>query len=207
MAHKPAGLGLATHYSGFSHLVAFGLEDSQGEIDFPTLRQDRTCSSTPRPPVIVRLIVNHIAVWLETHKPAASRRTHLLLASMLWSTVGILLLFFGVRWTSQSNARSVELVIAIAVVVGALKARYILARSARHIIDRILLRDEGHCFGGFLSWRTWGLVAVMSGSGQLLRAVLLPQLLVGTLYTAIGTALVLASWNLWRAWYSANRNT
>jgi len=97
-------------------------------------------------------------------------------------------------------------VIALAVVVGALKARYILARSAHQIIDRILLRGDGHCFGGFLSWRTWGLVVVMAGTGRLLRAVLLPQLLVGTLYTAIGTALVLASWDLWRAWYSANCN-
>jgi len=35
----------------FNHLVASGLEVSQEEIDFPTLRQDRTCSkeglSTP----------------------------------------------------------------------------------------------------------------------------------------------------------------
>jgi len=148
-----------------------------------------------------------MARWIELYKPAASRRTHLLAASSLWSLVGTLLLFFGVRWVIQAHIRYPVLPIAVAIVLGAIKARFVLARAADRIAERIRSRGDRRCIGGFLSWRTWGLVAVMAGAGRLIRSGVIPQIIVGFVYTAVGAALLLASLRLWSAWRRHARGT
>ena len=139
--------------------------------------------------------------WLEAHKPAASRRHHLLLAACMWSVTGTLLWFFGARWVLQY--RWGVLLLLIAVLAGGLKSRLILDRAARAMADRIQRQDDRRCIGGFLSLRSWGIVAVMMISGRLLRASPVSHALVGLLYAAIGTALLLSSRRLWSSWRHA----
>lgn len=142
-----------------------------------------------------------MANWIETYKPAASRRTHLLLAAAMWTVVGSLLFYFGAHWVVRSGARHAELQIAAAVAVGVVKAFLALDRAAGRIVTRILARGDHRCIGGFLSLKTWLIVAVMATVGRLLRAGLLPMHVVGLLYAAIGTALLVGARNFWRAWY------
>jgi hypothetical protein len=137
--------------------------------------------------------------WLLAHKPAASRRTHILLAAILWSAVGTLLLVLGIRWTLP--ARAAALLLPFAVLAGVLKARFVLDRVARRVIDRIRTRGDDRCLGGFLSPKTWALVAVMMIAGRLLRGSPLPRTIIGLLYITVGTALLLASRRQWRAWH------
>jgi hypothetical protein len=144
---------------------------------------------------------NAMRTWLEAHKPAASRRTHLLLAACMWSVVGVLLLFFGARWAMEYHWG--VLLLLIAVVAGTLKSRMILDRTARRIVDRIRSQDDRRCIGGFLSLRSWFLVAVMMASGRLLRASPVSHAFVGVLYAAIGTALMFSSRRLWSSWRQA----
>jgi hypothetical protein len=157
--------------------------------------------------VFARHRVIEMREWLEAHKPAASRRAHLLLAALMWSVVGAALLAFGVRWMLGSDApRAWALLgVAVAIAVGLAKGRLLLERAAGRIIERIRVRGDGYCIGGFLSLWTWGLVAVMVAAGRLLRGGLVPEVVVGFLYTAVGTALVLACRRFWQAWYAARR--
>ena len=74
-----------------------------------------------------------------------------------------------------------------------------LRRSAQRIIARIKSRGDGRCIGGFLSWRTWLLVALMVIGGRVLRRGLLPEAVVGLIYVLVGTALLLAAAQLWNA--------
>lgn len=90
--------------------------------------------------------------------------------------------------------------IALGVVAGLLKGRFVLDRTAGRITDRIAARGDGHCAGGFLSWRSWLLVALMSGAGRLLRSGLVSHAVVGPLYTAIGTGLLFSSRTAWKRW-------
>jgi hypothetical protein len=143
--------------------------------------------------------------WLDAHKPAASRRTHLLLASCMWSVVGLLLLFFGARWL-LAHRWGIALLPA-AVLAGALKSRFVLDRTARRIGDRVLSRGDGRCIGGFLSVRSWTLVAAMMIAGRLLRGSPVSRTLVGLLYSAIGTALLLSSRHVWRRWRGLGRES
>ncbi len=136
------------------------------------------------------------ASWAQRLKPAARARTHLLAAALLWTAVGAVLAGFGGAWLWGSGAGPVWF--AVAVVAGAAKGRLVIVRAARGIADRIAARGDGRCLGGFLSWRTWLLVAVMAGSGRLLRASPAPRSLVGGIYLAVGVALLAGAATLWR---------
>jgi hypothetical protein len=142
-----------------------------------------------------------VSNWIHAYKPAASRRTHLLLASLLWSVVGTLLLFFGVWWMFRGHSRYAPGLVVVAVGLGVVKARFVLIRAAGRIINRIRIRGDGRCVGGFLSIRTWLLVVVMASAGRWLRSGPIPHLVVGFVYAAVGTALLLASRPIWRAWH------
>ena len=138
---------------------------------------------------------------LEAYKPAASARTHLFLAALMWSVVGLFLVALGFLWVEMGFGSYGLLLAAVCVVVGQLKAHYVLRRAALRIISRIETRGDGQCIGGFLSWRTWGFVVLMMVLGYGLRHGLLPRAIVGLVYVAVGVALASASRELWSAWY------
>lgn len=140
-------------------------------------------------------------VWLEHHKPRASSRRQLFLAATLWSVVGCVLFFFGCRWIFQGVGRiSATALIFFALVLGLLKGLFILDGTARQVTARILERGEDRCLGGFLSWKSWLLIAIMSIAGRFLRGGILPTAAAGTLYAAIGTGLFFSSRIAWRRW-------
>lgn len=132
-------------------------------------------------------------------KPAGTVRTQLLLAALMWSTVGAALAVAGILWILQGGLNA-SWILAVGMAIGALKARFILRGTARRIASRIVSRGDGRCLGGFLSWRSWLLVASMALAGRLLRASPLPLSARGGIYLAIGTALLLASRALWDRW-------
>lgn len=144
--------------------------------------------------------------WLDTYKPAASARLHLLLAAMMWTVVGAVLLFFGVRWLWGAETLYVWLLSVVAVLAGLLKASFVLKPAADRISKRIRTRGDRRCIGGFLSMRTWAFVVFMMVAGRILRGGLLPRTVVGFVFVAVGTALLLASFRLWLGWhrYSAD---
>lgn len=133
--------------------------------------------------------------------PAASRRTHLLAACLLWSTTGLLLAGFGVSLIAGADSVLAVLILLIAGLAGLLKARFFLRRAAGRIADRIELRGDDRCLGGFLSWKTWLFALTMSLLGRILRASSLPQLLRSGLLTSVGIALILGSMVLWSRWF------
>ena len=139
--------------------------------------------------------------WLNTYKPAAAARTHLLLAALMWTIVGVLLLSVGAHWLLAAPLWLIVPLLALALVLGLLKARFVLKRTVTHMIERIRSRGDDRCLGGFLSLRSWGFVVLMIAAGRWLRSHTLPHDVIGLLYVAIGSALMLASCQLWHAWY------
>ena len=138
---------------------------------------------------------------LERWKPRAAGRTQVLLAAALWTIVGSFLLGFGARWTLEAFGPGPgALAISLGIAAGLFKGRFVLDRAAGRIADRIVQRGDGRCLGGFLSVRSWLLVALMSGAGRLLRGGLLPHAVVGPLYAAIGAGLLFSSRVAWKRW-------
>ena len=144
------------------------------------------------------------AMALDTLKPAASIRPHLLLAATMWSLVGLGLCVLGVRWTLSAAPGEVAWLLTAAAVAGILKARFVLDKAAGRIDSRIRARGDGRCLGGFLSLRSWLLVLFMAAGGRLLRGGVLPLSIIGPIYTAVGIALAVASRVLWRAYLAGD---
>jgi hypothetical protein len=142
--------------------------------------------------------------WVESHKPAASVPAHLLLAWLMWAVVGTALAIFGARWLWFALPKAAPWLAAGAVAVGVVKSRLVLDRAARKVVGRISARGDGRCLGGFLSVQTWGLVLLMMAAGRLLRGTLAGSI-IGPLYIAVGTALLLSSRVSWRAWRESRR--
>jgi hypothetical protein len=143
--------------------------------------------------------------WVERYKPAAAVRAHLLLAGLMWTVVGAALVGFGGCWLWQLPTPAAPWLAALALAIGVFKARFVLDRAARTIVDRIRERGDGRCLGGFLSVRSWALVAAMAAGGRFLRGSHVAQGLLGVLYIAVGTALLLSSRVAWRAWRHSRR--
>lgn len=144
--------------------------------------------------------------WRERFKPAAGARTQLVLAAAMWSTVGVALAAAGASWVWRSTPGPAPLLIGGAAAVGVLKSRFVLDRTAQRIVGRIKDRGDGRCLGGFLSLRSWALVALMVAGGRLLRTSHLARSWLGFLYVAIGIGLALSSRVSWREWMAFRKS-
>ena len=138
--------------------------------------------------------------WLETYKPSASSRVQLWLAAAMWSCVGTGLFSAGAYWLLTQAEVKGWIIMLVAVVLGTGKSLLVLDRTANRNVDRIKLRGEDRCVGGFLSPRIWILVLGMMLLGRLLRTIGLPRPLLGLIYAAVGTGLLFSSRIIWRAW-------
>jgi hypothetical protein len=132
--------------------------------------------------------------------PAAPLTAHLFAAGLLWSLVGLGLTVTGAHWILTAGHGWAIPALALAVAAGLAKARWVLRKTARRTGERIERRGDGRCIGGFLSWKSWLLVAAMMALGRLLRASPLPPLARGAIYAGIGVALAVASLSLWGRW-------
>lgn len=139
--------------------------------------------------------------WLHRVRPASSRSTRLLLASLAWTVVGAALVTAGLRFLLEDPPSWIGAGLAVALVAGAAKGHFVLARRAERNTRRILGTDDRRCAGGAFSWGSWILVVVMAGAGALARRSAMPRSWLGLLYAGVGTALLLASivsWGHWR---------
>jgi hypothetical protein len=133
-------------------------------------------------------------------KPAASRRTHVLLAACLWSVIG---LFLMIRSCQRLVPEFLPFLL-IAFAAGLVKSLYVLDKMARKILERNMLMADGSCLGAVYSKKTWILILVMICAGVLLRYYSISPVVLGSIYGAVGSALLFSSRALWRAWSQMN---
>jgi hypothetical protein len=137
--------------------------------------------------------------WLETYKPAVSSRTQLWLAAAMWSTVGVALFAVGTLWVLTAPKITVSLsLLFVALCLGIGKSFWVLDRTASRIVERIKLRGDGQCLGGFFSLRVWALVVVMMLMGKMLRGTDIPRPVLGLIYAAVGVGLLISSRSIWK---------
>ncbi len=134
---------------------------------------------------------------LSQYKPGVQRKTHLLLAAILWTVIGCFLVGRGFNWIYAADLAPL---VFPAILLGFLKSHFILDKTALKSIQRILLLEDGTCMGAVYSKKTWLLVLAMMGMGALLRQSPVPKPLLGILYITVGWALFWSSRNGWKAW-------
>jgi hypothetical protein len=147
--------------------------------------------------VLGRLIQEMLIKNLARFKPGVSQRIHLLLAAVMWTAIGMLLMIRGTFWLMDSGKLWF---LVPALVLGCLKSILLLDKTARKSVDRILRLADGTCIGAVFSIKSWGLVVLMMAMGYFLRQSMLPRSLLGLLYVTIGWALLMSSRHAWLCW-------
>jgi hypothetical protein len=128
---------------------------------------------------------------------------HFFAAASMWTLAGLGLSTAGLLWLLRASSHWTWLGMLLALAIGGAKGMAILRRTAARNVARIDARGDDRCLGGFLSLRGWLLVAGMMILGRILRASPIPRTILGAVYLAIGIALLLGSFELWRAWWGS----
>ena len=129
-------------------------------------------------------------------KPGADRGVHLLLAAMLWTIIGAVLLYRGVYLL---RGEFFFYYAAVGVLGGTLKSLLVLDRVSRRGIERISRFADNTCIGAVYSWKTWLLVLSMAVFGILFRKLDIAGIK-GAVCIAIGWALIFSSRHAWKTW-------
>jgi len=144
--------------------------------------------------------------WWDRFTPRASVRVQMFAAAIMWFVGLGFLLVRGVLFVEvpgpdfHPNYWIVPIAI-VAIVIGIIKARYILIKYADKAVARIQHRGRA-CFFGFFGWPSWGFILVMMGGGVMLRHSALVDFVWGRaalsiLYIAVGTGLLIADRIFW----------
>ena len=148
--------------------------------------------------------------WWDRLTPRLGVRVQLYAAAILWLVAVSFLLVRGVLFIEapagvQHSHFSYWIVpiALVAIVIGIIKARFILIRYANKAVARIQRRGHA-CFFGFFAPTSWLFVLVMMGGGIALRHSALVdyawgRIFLSTLYIAVGTALAIADRIFWIA--------
>jgi uncharacterized membrane protein len=133
-----------------------------------------------------------------------SRKQHLALAALVWMTGGLILTIRGTIWVLHDERvhEFAILALVLGAVVGGLKGQFVLAKTARRSIQRILLLPARTKFWQVFSPPTYLLIIFMVGLGVLARWIGRHYNafgFVGIVYVAVGIALLIGSGFYWRA--------
>jgi len=142
-----------------------------------------------------RLFCDTKKVWFEILKPSAPVWAHAMVAGIIWTLVGTLLVCKGIRILLFDNSHLIAL--ALSLCAGCAKAAFVLDKAANRSVIRMLEKGDGSCIGGFFSLKTWLMIAVMMLMGRLLSASDLPDILKGVILSTIGSALIISSRIFW----------
>jgi len=127
-------------------------------------------------------------------KPGVEKQWLHLLAGVMWSGVGVMLISLAVGWLLPLDRRLAILLATVGLFLALIIHRFAFSRLAvknRRRIDD--LAGEKNCILAFQEWKSYPLVAVMIAMGITLRSSPLPKHYLAVIYIAIGLGLFLAS--------------
>jgi hypothetical protein len=133
-----------------------------------------------------------------------SRSTLLVIATLLWISVGVMLLVKGWGWQETGYE---WVVIVLGLLFGVLKSVLFLDKSFARSIDRIkqFHKHEEIIIVNVFSAKTWLLIGLMIIFGLTMRGLTSPCPAIGVLYVSIGWGMLLSSRHGWRASVAMHR--
>jgi hypothetical protein len=133
--------------------------------------------------------------WTKIIKPGAPKKWLQLLAGLVWSCVGVYLVYLALNWICAPSVGFPWIYWIPGVVLASLIYYFGFSRLARKNSRRIVkMEGDKPCLFAFQAWHSYPLVIVMIGMGITLRKFTpIPKPLLGILYIGIGGGLALAS--------------
>jgi hypothetical protein len=127
--------------------------------------------------------------------PAARRETLVLVAGIVWSVAGLMLVLVAGTWIIQSNSSAV-LPACGGAIGGYLIYRFAFSHLARKNLTRIYAQSPQKnkvCVFAFQNIRSYLLVVIMMTMGYGMRHSGIPKIDLAPFYIAIGVALMMSS--------------
>jgi len=136
--------------------------------------------------------------FLDKLNPSVSKPFLKLLAGLLWLGTGIMLSIMGFKWVLISPEQN-ALYFGLAGLAASLPIHYLgFSRIVNRNLARINDIDGKYCLFGFMSWKSYLIIAIMMTMGISLRHSSIPKVYLSVIYIGIGTALVLSSLRYFR---------
>ncbi|GAB4278347.1 MAG: hypothetical protein Kow0056_10550 [Coriobacteriia bacterium] len=136
---------------------------------------------------------------LERLKPGVAKRWLYLIAGVIWTAVGCMLLVLAVSWVKREALAAAAGILAVGIALGAAGGATMFAGIARKNIARIREAPDIACAFSFQAWRGYLIMAFMIALGVVLRHSAIPKPALALTYAAVGTALAYSSFLYYRA--------
>jgi len=132
--------------------------------------------------------------------PAVSKRWLYLAAGLMWSSVGVMLVSFAVRWLQLTSLPVMLLLILCGAILGTAIFLFGFSKLARKNIRRInAYVKERICLFAFQEWKSYPLIAFMISLGIYLRAYSpIPKPILAIMYLGLGLSLFASSLHYYR---------
>ncbi len=139
---------------------------------------------------------------MSLHKPTAKKQTLLLISGLLWSTVGLLLNSFAIRWLLLFSLAEVALLIITGILVALIITFFGFSKLAANNIARINIYPSEVCVFAFQEWQSYLIAIVMMSLGIFLRSNnFVPRFILTPMYIGIGTALFFSSFKYYKSYF------
>ncbi|MFZ4741038.1 MAG: hypothetical protein ACOYLE_07720 [Bacteroidales bacterium] len=138
---------------------------------------------------------------INKYTPTINTSMLLLLAGLLWFSVGIMLCNFAYHWMKHYNGNYTVIIVISGIILAMLFAQFKFRKFATKNINRIKAKGDKSCAFSFMSWQTYIIVAFMMTMGIILRHSSLPKEYLSVLYIGIGGALFITSFAYFNFYY------
>jgi len=138
-------------------------------------------------------------------KPAVDKRVLLLLAGLMWLSVGIMLLWVAISWLNAFQVRGSWIFAGIGIIIALGVHHFGFLKIVDKNLDRLLPMEGKKCLFSFITWKSYLIIIVMTALGIALRHSPIPKPYLSILYIGIGLALTLSSVRYLRVLFSQFR--
>jgi hypothetical protein len=139
-----------------------------------------------------------INAFLIKYNPAVTNRWHIALAGTTWGLVGLLLCHYSYGWLSPLQPDHALLFALFGLTCALIVYRFGMSVLARKNLKRLSANSQKTCLFGFLSWKSYANIGVMVAMGVTLRHSAVPKDYLSIVYTSMGGALLMGSFQYYR---------
>lgn len=140
-----------------------------------------------------RIMIMSTTKWLSRLNPALPKKWLLILAGVMWSGVGVMLLRYAIIWLTHPLSTTSVLLGSLGAMISIAVNRMMFSVLAGKNIERILSFKDKACVFSFQAWKGYMIIPIMITAGLLMRNSAFPKPYLAVVYATIGGALLQAS--------------
>lgn len=129
---------------------------------------------------------------IDKFNPRVDKKILILIAGIMWCSVGIMLISFAVTWLSRYNGKGITIYYAAGFIAAMPIHHFGFLKLADKNISRLLPLKEKKCLFSFITWKSYLIIVIMMTMGITMRHSSIPKQYLSILYNGIGLGLFLS---------------